>query len=458
MMKTVLIKFIFLFSSILIWGCKSSQTAIQPSAKNLAEKLPLAYTDQRKLDVTYTNGVIQKMQGNYPEAIDYFKKCLDIYPNHSASMYEIAYIDNNNGKSNEAIPYAQKAVSLEENNEWYKLLLAKSYMEAGKFSNAAEVFERLVKLRPKKIDYYFLWSSALLHTGKLKEALEVYNKIEQLIGITEEISMQKQRIYLSLNQFDKAVAEAQKLINSNPKEIAYYGMLADMYFQNNKPEKAIEVCDQIFKIEPNDPQTHLMLADHYEKKGEDAKAFSHVKIAFENPNLNIDDKIKILLSYFNIPEKFKAEKTEADSLLSVLVRVHPKDAKTYSIQGDFLNRDGKNSESRDSYRKAIQLDKTRYPIWQQVLALDETLSDFESMESESKQAIELFPSEPMPYLVNASANYQKKNYKQAIEIANNGKDYVAGDKKLLAQFYADIGDCYNATKEYKLSDDNLKKL
>jgi len=34
---------------------------------------------------------------------------------------------------------------------------------------------------------------------------------------------------------------------------------------------------------------------------------------------------------------------------------------------------------------------------------------------------------------------------------------VAGDKKLLAQFYSELGDCYNATKEYKLSDENFEK-
>jgi Tfp pilus assembly protein PilF len=260
-----------------------------------------------------------------------------------------------------------------------------------------------------------------------------------------------------LNQFDKAVAEAQKLINSSPKEINYHRMLAELYFENKKTDKAIEVCKQIFEIEPNDPQTHLMMADYYESQNENEKAFSHVKIAFQNPDLNIDDKIKILISYFNIPKQSASEKAESDTLVNVLLRTHPHDAKSFSIQGDFLTRDGKNSEARDAFRKAIAFDKSRYPIWQQVLALDETLGDFSSMESESRQAIELFPSEPLPYIFNASANYQKKNYKQAIEIVNSGKDYVAGDKKLLAQFYSILGDCYNAMKEYKLSDDNYEK-
>jgi tetratricopeptide (TPR) repeat protein len=456
MKKNILYTF-FLFSLLFAFGCKSSHTVTQTSSGNKKDKLPLSYGEQLKLDHTFTDGLIQKMQGNFPEAIDKFKKCLDVYPNHSASMYEIAYIYNNLGKSEEAIPYAQKAVLLDGENEWYRLLLAKSLMDKNRFNEATDAFQHLVKSNPEKIDYYFMLSAALLHANKVKEALEVYDRIEEKIGVTEDICVQKERIYISLNQFDKAVAEAQKLINSSPKEINYHRMLAELYFENKKTDKAIEVCKQIFEIEPNDPQTHLMMADYYESQNENEKAFSHVKIAFQNPDLNIDDKIKILISYFNIPKQSASEKAESDTLVNVLLRTHPHDAKSFSIQGDFLTRDGKNSEARDAFRKAIAFDKSRYPIWQQVLALDETLGDFSSMESESRQAIELFPSEPLPYIFNASANYQKKNYKQAIEIVNSGKDYVAGDKKLLAQFYSILGDCYNAMKEYKLSDDNYEK-
>ncbi len=457
-MRSVIIKHFIFAISILLFGCKSSQPGTQNAGRSSGtEKLPISFGEKRKLDVTFSEGLVEKMKGNYPEAIDKFKRCLDVYPNHAASMYEIAYIDNGGGKSVEAIPYAQKAVSLDENNEWYRLMLGKCYMETDKFTEASAAFEKLVKLKPEKIDYYFMWSTALLHAGKMKEALEVYDKIEQIMGVTEEISVQKERIFLSQNQFDKAVVEAQKLINSNPGETRFYSMLAELYLQNNKADKALEICRKIFEIEPNEPQTHLMLSQYYKSISDEKQSFDHLKNAFSNPNLDIDDKVKIIIGFFNLPATMKVERAESDTLISILVKVHPRDAKTYSLQGDFLNRDGKSTEARDAFRKAIALDKTRYPIWQQVMVLDEMLGDFESMESDSKQAIELFPSEPYSYLFNSSANRQKKRYKEAIEAINNGKDYVAGDKKLLAQFYSELGDCYNATKEYKLSDENFEK-
>jgi len=79
----------------------------------------------------------------------------------------------------------------------YRLMLGKCYMETDKFAEASAAFEKLVKQNPDKIDYYFMWSTALLHAGKMKEALEVYDKIEQILGVTEEISVQRKEFLVT---------------------------------------------------------------------------------------------------------------------------------------------------------------------------------------------------------------------------------------------------------------------
>ena len=114
-MKSFLIKLLLFSFCAFVLGCKTPQATTQNSGNDTNRSKPaISYGEQRKLDVSFSEGLIQKMQGNYPEAIDKFKKCLDIYPNHAASMYEIAFIYNEGRKSAEALPYAQKAVSLDE--------------------------------------------------------------------------------------------------------------------------------------------------------------------------------------------------------------------------------------------------------------------------------------------------------------------------------------------------------
>jgi tetratricopeptide (TPR) repeat protein len=139
------------------------------------------------------------------------------------------------------------------------------------------------------------------------------------------------------------------------------------------------------------------------------------------------------------------------------VEVHPAEAKAFSIYGDFLNRDRKLPEAREQYRKAIQLDKEKYAIWNQLLIIDSELNDIQSLEKESKEAMELFPNQPLPYYFNGASNIQLKKYKEAVSSLTEGKEFVYDNPPLLAQFYATLGDAHNQLKNYGSSDSAYDK-
>jgi tetratricopeptide (TPR) repeat protein len=134
------------------------------------------------------------------------------------------------------------------------------------------------------------------------------------------------------------------------------------------------------------------------------------------------------------------------------VAVHPNEAKAFSIYGDFLYRDKKLDEARIAYRKAVELDKEKYAIWNQLLIIESELNDFSAMEKESKEAMELFPNQALPYFLNGAANIHLKNYKDAVTALNEGKQYVFNNDQLLSQFYANLGDAQNQLKNYAASD------
>ena len=72
--------------------------------------------------------------------------------------------------------------------------------------------------------------------------------------------------------------------------------------------------------------------------------------------------------------------------------------------------------------------------------IDSELNDYASLQKDSKEAIELFPNQPIPYFFNGAANIQLKKYQEAIDALTEGKEFVFGNDILLAQFYANIGD------------------
>ena len=217
-------------------------------------------------------------------------------------------------------------------------------------------------------------------------------------------------------------------------------------------DKAFQAYSDLLKLDPANAFVHLSLADYYRSQKKNDKAFEEIKIAFKSKDLEIDTKIKILISYYEITDKFPELKPDADTLCKILVDVHPDDAKAFSMYGDFLYRDKKLEEARTQYKKAIAIDKSKYLIWENLLTIDSYLNDFTSLEKDGKEAMDLFPANPIPYFYNGLAKLQLKKYQEAIDVLTEGKEFVIDNKLLLSQIYAYLGDAQNNLKNNTASD------
>ncbi|MES2592511.1 MAG: tetratricopeptide repeat protein [Bacteroidota bacterium] len=446
-------------------SCKTSKNSTKSSSKQNAVKQGSQSSNGDKLtgrqridfERLFFDANKEKILGNYDLAENLLMQSLRIDPNSSAAMYELAsvYAFKNNKK--QALFYSKKAASIDPENIWYQLLYIDCLKENKQATEVVDVYQKLLKRYPERVDFYYELANAYLYANKTSEATKVYDKIESLIGVSEDASLQKYKIYKATNNFDKALAEINKLIKVFPKESKYYGILGELYQERGENEKALSAYNDLLKIDPENPYVHLSMADYYRKQKEDKKAFEEIKIAFKSKEMNIDTKIKILLSYYSITETYTELLADANELCRILVEVHPDDAKAFSMYGDFLYRDRKIEEARAQYRKAIALDKEKYALWNQLLIIDSELNDFAAMEKESKEAMELFPSQALPYFFNGASNIKLKNYKEAVKSLNAGLEYVYDSETVLAQFYANIGDAQNQLRKYSASDSAYNK-
>ncbi len=394
----------------------------------------------------------ERILNNYDMAETLFVQALKIDPTSAPTMYELANIYSFQNNKNQALFYSKKAASIDPKNVWYQLLYAACLKENKMLPEVATVYERLVKDNPGNYDFYYELANIYLYLNKTSEAIKVYNKVEDAIGVTETSSMQKLKIYKNNNNFEKAVDEAKKLIKTFPKESKYYGILGELYQEKGMSEKAFETYNELIKIDSNNAYVHLSLADYYRSLKQNNNAFQEIKLAFKSPELDIDTKIKILLSYYDITENYPELKSDADELCKIVVAVHPDEAKAYAVYGDFLYRDKKFELARTQFRKVLSLDRGKYIFWNQLLEIENELNDYSALQKESKEALDLFPNQPLTYYYNGLSNYQLKNYAEVVSVLSEGKEFVFDNNLLLAQFYAIIGDAQNQLKKHEESD------
>ncbi len=450
--------FTILFLLVILWPGLANAQKREKKKRHKTEVTEGVNENRSEITNLFIDATNARLMGDTAKAISLYESCLAKNPKHSASMYELAqlYFESNDYSS--ASRFAEQASEIEPENKWYKLLLVEVYGKAGNKKKLLETCEKLVDKDPGNVDYLYELANAYLMNNDGSNAIKIYDKIEEVIGVTEEISMQKQRILLIEKKTELAAAEIEKLLKEFPdQEIRYLSVLAEMYMQAGRPDDAIRYYQQVLSKDPENPYIHITLSDYYRQKGDKKRSFVELKLGFANPALDIDTKIRVLLSYFTVNELYTENKTDIFELAQILVKTHPDEPKAHSMYGDFLLDEKRYSEARDEFRNVIRIDSSRYAVWESLLTAEIQLADYRALEEESSRAIELFPLLPVPYLYKGVALMERKKIEESISSFNTGLKLVSGNSALMAQFYTYLGDAYHRVKNYRASDENYEK-
>lgn len=402
----------------------------------------------------YIDGCAARMKGNVNEALKIFNQCLKYNPNSIPLKYELATVNKILGINDLALAYAKECAAAEPKNYWYQLILADCYRALKQFNNSVKVQEQLEKNFPD--NYEFKENLAIEYSiiGQFDKSYSLYNELEKKYGINEQITINKIKILNQENKQDEIEKEINRLISSSPDNPTYLTYLAEHYENIKKPEKAKEVYNKIIEIDPRNPTVHLALSDYYKLKGNDAQAFEELKMAFSNPDLDVQTKYGINLLYYdaalNYPES--PYYTQGMELAKLMVKVHPSASEANGIYADFLFLNKRYSEAADFYYRSALKDKSDFKTWEKLLICNKKLVRYDSLEKHSFEALELFPNHALIYYYNGLANMQLRNYKKAIQSFNDGMEFIVDDKFMLSGFYSNLGDAYYYTQDFEKSD------
>jgi tetratricopeptide (TPR) repeat protein len=465
---------------------KTSALPILSIRSGSADELLKRNVDELLVAQLYIDASKAKMLEDFAQAVEMYKKVLQLDPYNDAAQYELAVMYFESGQYevsrqyitaavvNDSINFIanslkkqqdkdsldvaknlngkiKEAAALYKSNKWYLVMKADVMAYIGAYDEASATFAKLLNDHPDEVDYYFDWAYVLSRKGDFKGAINVYNKAESIIGIDENLIMQKQRLYIEAGMINEAAAEIQRLIDSDPSDMRFYQMQAELYQATEQPDKAIEIYKAMLVKDPNNAFALLSIAELYRYKGDRQNYIGYLKEAFKNPDLNIDSKIRVIYPYL-LDSSGEGKKEEAFSLAQIVIEAHPNEAKAHAIYGDLLYQDEQSEEALLQYRQALQLDNSVYQVWQQAFFILSELQRYEELEKMTDNALELFPSQPIIYFFNGVANNQLNRYLKAVEILNVGKVLVIDNQPLKVQFYSSLGDAYNNLGKFADSD------
>ncbi|MBT9393302.1 tetratricopeptide repeat protein [Hymenobacter sp. NST-14] len=415
------------------------------------QRVNLSPKDRELSESYFVDGVRFLLLEDYNKALERLLKAYAINPTNAAINYKIAETNLLSGNLQDATNFARTAVKLDGQNPYYYLLLAQIYTSQKQYDEAAQLYNTLVQTVPNSGYYLFNLADLYMAQGKFEEALAAFEQAEKKFGALDEISFKKQQIYLRQNKLDLALQEGESLMSTNPDEVRYVLAQAQLYATNRRYPEAIRVAEQALRQDPDNPRARMILADVYRLQNNQPESEKQIKLAFASPGLDIDDKVRILIDYVKqLPNPALNE--TARELAAITTRVHPREAKAFSIAGDIETVTGNRTAARANYLKAIRLDNSRYQIWQQVVLIDAELSQTDSLLTHSEQALELFPNQAPLWFYNGVGYQLQKQPAKAVKSLEYGRKLATDNPELLAQFDTQLGDVYHELKDYPKSD------
>lgn len=445
----------FIFLQILItflWlSCSTSKSS--SSASQVTEATE---KDKYQASNLFINALRERELGSLETALEMLNQADQLDPTDAAIHYEKARTLLSLGRNDEALKEARQAMNLDKSNLYYLMLFADVSKVNEKYDDYVAVYEQLLEKSPDNLDILNELAFAYYYTGDYSKAIIAYDKIEEIVGINEALSNQKVLLYDKLGETDSSLAEYENLISSDPKESRYYALMAEYCSKKKLDEKAVWAYNKIVEINPDDPYVHISLADFYKKKGETLKSFEELKLGMANPNLDLNSKINILINYFS-GDLTEEQQQQALELSQILKKTHPDDIMSDTFYASMLFENKEYEKAGELFREILKQNNGNYMIWEKLLFSDLFLEQTANLALDAENAVDLFPTYPLPYYFAGIANFQLKDFVKAQAYLNSGKDFVVNNNTLLEQFFSSLGDTYHSLENFEAAYDSYDK-
>jgi tetratricopeptide (TPR) repeat protein len=394
----------------------------------------------------------QKGIENYGRAVDALQKCLTINDKLPVIYFELGKNYNNLKNFGAAEDNLKKAISMQPDNVWFLDELYDVYFQQDDINNAIKTIKQLVKYHP---DYKEDLAALYIREEKYKQALELLDELDGDLGISESRDAMRNDIYSITGNADDRIENLEQRIANNPNNEDNHLKLIYRYSQTGDRKNAFKAAKNLLKAKPDSKFVHLALYKFYLQDGKVDDAISSVKIALTSPEINADAKAKVLKDFVS----FVARNPEYESdLIDVTALIDDnKDAQTHSDLGQYYLKAGNKVKALSNFKEALKQDPNDFKLIKDVLLLQLDIKDYKAVIKDSERALELYPAQPILYLVNGVANNNLNQYKKAIDNLEMGLDFLVDNPNMEADFYSQLSIAYKALNNISKSKTFAKK-
>ena len=398
----------------------------------------------------------QKGIENYDRAAEALQKCIDIDNSVPVLYFELGKSYNKLKNFGAAEDAFKEAVKKDPDNEWFLDELYGFYVSQKEHDKAIKTVKQLVRFHP---DYKEDLASLYERTKKYDEALEILDALDTEFGISVSRDIMRNRIYEATGRKKDQIKNLKTRVENNPDKESNYLALILRYSENNEKEKAFETAKELLKINPNSQLVHLALYKFYLDDNAAEKAIESMKIVVKSTEIKPEAKLKVLTDFVKFVKEnpeYETDLVEATAMVS-----DSNNSKSVIELGHYYLAKNDKVKALENFESALRLEPNNFEVLKNTMLLYIDLKKFDLAKEKSSDALELYPSQPLLYLIHGVALNELNQPKEALESLETGLDYIIDDTKMEADFYNQLSKAYtllNNTTKAKTFSDKAKQL
>ena len=428
----------------MVASCGAS-SGMRGSKKENQKQIPaLSAEEQRRFDYYFLEAIRLKGQDEYAAAFDMLQHCVNIDPNASAALYEISQYYLFLKQNNQAMKALEGAVANAPDNYWYSQALSNTYLQKDDKQNAINLLESMAQRFPDRRESLFMLVDLYSRAGENNKTINTLDKIEGLLGKSEQLSMEKFRIYLQMQETKKAFEEIEGLVKEYPMDYRYQVLLGDLYMQQGQPDNAYPIYQRVLDAEPDNALALLSMTSYYEETDQPELYKKYLDKLLLEKQVPAQTKLGVMQQLIAQNEQAKGDSTKIISLFDEIIALDTEDDQVPMLYSQYLWSKNMFKESEPVLKQVIRIDPTNKAARLMLLRVGLQNNDTQLVKLVCEGGIDATPDALDFYFYLAIAHNQDEQYDDALRVSQKAFEYVTPEssKEMVSDFYTIVGDIY----------------
>ena len=439
--------------AILTVGCTVSKNATN---KVITDEKP-EKIERTLYDLTYLEGLREKMKGNLGEAMSKFIDAVEINPGSDAANYQISQITAMRRDYENALKYGSRAVRLDMKNAYYMINMANIYIERNNMDSATYWIERTVEIEPENENEKYRLGNIYMETGKNEKAEKILQELyEKYIG-NEQILVSVINVKIGLGKYEEAEKILINELKKNPGNNRIKRLLAEIYREDGEKEKAEKIYSNMIYEEGISPELKYSYIDFLLENNEYEIALEKAAELIRGENAEREDKIGLIV---RLIEDSTFVKNYPDKLIKLGNEIVLENSDEQSIKlmmAEIYDAVGKDQKMIEILKDYVDENKATYYIWEKLLIKLNERGNNEQLIKYADKAARLYNTAPLPKILYAFALIENDEYEKANNEIKKVRILVNNEEQFLVQILSMEAEIEYKQGRYKEAYDKFDK-